>query len=121
MNDSLRATSLCTTLKRRLERKDGLLVPGVPNALLARMVEDAGFEAVYLTGAGLANAHLGVPDIGLTTLTELAEHVTAIRDAVSLPLIVDADTGCLLQQADLSIYDPGEELTPETFLEGMGR
>ncbi|MEE8435356.1 MAG: oxaloacetate decarboxylase [bacterium] len=93
MNDSLGATSLCTTLKRRLERKDALLVPGVPNALLARMVEDAGFEAVYVTGAGVANAHLGVPDIGLTTLTELAEHVTAIREAVSLPLIVDADTG----------------------------
>ncbi|MCH8074881.1 MAG: oxaloacetate decarboxylase [SAR324 cluster bacterium] len=98
MNDSLKATSLstaslCTALKRRLERKDALLVPGVPNALLARMVEDAGFEAVYVTGAGVANAYLGVPDIGLTTLTELAEHVTAIREAVSLPLIVDADTG----------------------------
>jgi len=92
-NDSQHATSLCTTLKRRLERKDALLVPGAPNALLARMVEDAGFEAVYVTGAGVANTYLGVPDIGLTTLTELADHVTAIREAVSLPLIVDADTG----------------------------
>jgi 2,3-dimethylmalate lyase len=61
--------------------------------LAAKITEDIGFEAVYVTGAGIANTYLGVPDIGLVTLTELAEHVAAIRDAVVLPLIVDADTG----------------------------
>lgn len=70
-----------------------LMVPGAANALAARLIEDAGFEAVYVTGAGVANTYLGVPDIGLLTLTELLGHVSAIRDAVGVPLIVDADTG----------------------------
>jgi 2-methylisocitrate lyase-like PEP mutase family enzyme len=56
-------------------------------------VEDAGFDAVYVTGAGIANTYLGAPDIGLVTLTELRATVEAIADAVDLPLIVDADTG----------------------------
>jgi 2-methylisocitrate lyase-like PEP mutase family enzyme len=69
------------------------VLPGAPNALTARLVEDAGFDAVYVTGAGIANTFLGVPDIGLLTLTELTAHVAAIREAVRIPLIVDADTG----------------------------
>lgn len=85
--------SLCTALKQELAARSGLLVPGVPNALLARIVEDAGFRAVYVTGAGVANSYLGAPDIGLLTLTEMADHVSAIRQAVALPIIVDADTG----------------------------
>lgn len=85
--------SLCAQLKQELEARNGLLVPGVPNALLARIVEDAGFGALYVTGAGVANAYLGAPDMGLLTLTEMADHVSAIRQAVSLPIIVDADTG----------------------------
>ncbi len=82
-----------TRLKDLVSRREALTVPGVPNALFARVVEDLGFSAVYLTGAGLANMHLGAPDIGLTTVTEVASTVAAIADAVSLPIIVDADTG----------------------------
>ncbi|MEV4177948.1 isocitrate lyase/PEP mutase family protein [Nonomuraea sp. NPDC049709] len=70
-----------------------LVVPGAANALTARVIEDCGFESVYVTGAGLANTHLAVPDIGLLTFSELVAHVAAIREAVSVPLIVDADTG----------------------------
>jgi 2-methylisocitrate lyase-like PEP mutase family enzyme len=80
-------------LKALLARRAAITVPGVANALFARVVEDLGFEAVYVTGAGVANMLLGAPDIGLTTLTEVAETVAAIADAVSIPLIVDADTG----------------------------
>ena len=70
-----------------------LVVPGAANALAARLVEEAGFEAVYVTGAGVANSFLGVPDIGLLSLPQLVAHVAAMREAVELPLIVDADTG----------------------------
>jgi 2-methylisocitrate lyase-like PEP mutase family enzyme len=70
-----------------------LVVPGAANALTARLAEEAGFEAVYVTGAGIANTFLGVPDIGLLSLPEIAAHVAAMREAVDLPLIVDADTG----------------------------
>lgn len=70
-----------------------MLLPGAANALTARVIEDAGFSALYVTGAGIANTYLGMPDIGLTTATEIADHVWRIRDAVSIPLIVDADTG----------------------------
>jgi 2-methylisocitrate lyase-like PEP mutase family enzyme len=70
-----------------------LLLPGVANALAARIVADQGFTAAYVTGAGIANTFLGVPDIGLVTVTELAEHVAAIRAVFPGPLVVDADTG----------------------------
>jgi 2-methylisocitrate lyase-like PEP mutase family enzyme len=70
-----------------------LLLPGVANALAARVVGDLGFPVAYVTGAGIANTFLGVPDIGLVTVTELAEHVAAIRDVFPGPLVVDADTG----------------------------
>lgn len=70
-----------------------LLVPGAANALTARVIEETGFEAVYVTGAGVTNAFLGMPDLGLLSLSELARHVSAMADAVSLPLLVDADTG----------------------------
>src|SRR4029077_3032096 len=80
-------------LKDLLARRAAVTVPGRANALFARVIEDLGFEVVYVTGAGIANMHLGAPDIGLTTLTEIANTVAAIADSVSLPLIVDADTG----------------------------
>lgn len=80
-------------LKHAISERRALLVPGAANALTARVIEDLGFEAVYLTGAGLANTELGVPDIGLVTLTELARATDAIAGATTLPLIVDADTG----------------------------
>ena len=68
-------------------------LPGVPNAALARQVERAGFEALYVSGAGLANMTAGVPDIGLLTLTEVAQLAGYVADAVTIPAIVDADTG----------------------------
>jgi 2-methylisocitrate lyase-like PEP mutase family enzyme len=87
------ANPLNERLRARLAERNAMLVPGAPNALTARIIEDAGFEAAYVTGAGIANAFLGSPDIGLVTASELAEHVAAIRDAVEIPLIIDADTG----------------------------
>lgn len=80
-------------LKNLMARRAAVTLPGAANAMFARVIEDLGFDAIYVTGAGVANMSLGVPDIGLTTLTEVAETVTAISDTVSLPLLVDADTG----------------------------
>jgi 2-methylisocitrate lyase-like PEP mutase family enzyme len=80
-------------LRAKLEERRGLLVPGAANALAARIIEDLGFEAVYLTGAGATNSFLGLPDLGFITLTEIAQHTTAIREAVEIPIVVDADTG----------------------------
>ena len=80
-------------LKAMMAERRALISPGAPNAMTARIIADLGFEAVYVTGAGVTNFELGVPDLGLITLTELAEAVTRMRDAVELPLIVDADTG----------------------------
>jgi 2-methylisocitrate lyase-like PEP mutase family enzyme len=80
-------------LRALLQREKGVLVPGAPNALAARIIADLGFAAVYLTGAGLTNMHLGLPDLGFMDLTMVAEHTMAIRGVVDLPLIVDADTG----------------------------
>jgi len=71
-----------TRLKSILARRTATLMPGAANALFARIVEDLGFEACYVTGAGIANMHLGAPDIGLTTLTEVANHVAAMADAM---------------------------------------
>ena len=85
--------NLAKTLRAKILERRGLLVPGVANALAARVVEDLGFEAVYLSGAGLTNTLWGMPDLGFITLSELAQHTAAIREAVNLPLIVDADTG----------------------------
>jgi len=84
---------LTTMLKSLLARREAAILPGAANGLFARIIEDLGYEAVYVTGAGIANMYLGAPDIGLTTLTEIANHVAAISDAVALPLLVDADTG----------------------------
>ena len=80
-------------LRTMLSPGAALLLPGVANALAARIVADQGFTAAYVTGAGIANTFLGVPDIGLVTVTELAQHVAAIRAAFPGPLVVDADTG----------------------------
>ncbi len=85
--------SLPSRFKSIVARRSATILPGAPNALFARVIEDLGFEAAYVTGAGIANMHLGAPDIGLITLTELSETVMRISDAVALPLVVDADTG----------------------------
>jgi 2-methylisocitrate lyase-like PEP mutase family enzyme len=101
-----------------------VLLPGAANALTARVIEDAGFSAVYVTGAGIANTYLGMPDIGLTTATEIADHVWRIRDAVSIPLIVDADTGYgnalnvqrtvrLLERAGASAIQLEDQVSPK--------
>jgi len=80
-------------LRDMLARDRGVLLPGAPNALAARVIADLGFKAIYLTGAGLTNMHLGLPDLGFMDLSQVADHTMAIRDVVDLPLIVDADTG----------------------------
>lgn len=68
-------------------------LPGVPNASMARQVEQAGFKAVYVSGAGLANCTAGLPDVGLLTLNEVVTLAGFVARAVSIPAIVDADTG----------------------------
>jgi methylisocitrate lyase len=78
---------------RELIAKGAIMLPGVPNAAMARQVERIGFEAVYLSGAGMANATAGVPDIGLLTLTEVVQLAGYVARAVKIPAIVDADTG----------------------------
>jgi 2-methylisocitrate lyase-like PEP mutase family enzyme len=90
--------SVSVTPHRRLRERiasgaSPLLLPGAPNALTARVLEEAGFEAVYLSGAGVANSFLGSPDIGLLSFPEIVAHLAATRDVVDLPLVVDADTG----------------------------
>jgi methylisocitrate lyase len=78
---------------RELIAKGPVMLPGVPNAATARQVERAGFDAVYVSGAGMANATAGVPDIGLLTMTEVVRLAEYIANAVAIPAIVDADTG----------------------------
>jgi 2-methylisocitrate lyase-like PEP mutase family enzyme len=80
-------------LRKALTPGAALILPGVANAIAARVVADCGFSAAYVTGAGIANTYLGIPDNGLVTLSELTDHVAAIREAFTGPLMVDADTG----------------------------
>jgi 2-methylisocitrate lyase-like PEP mutase family enzyme len=81
------------TLRERLKSPKILLAPGVYDALSALLAEQAGFEALYLSGASLAHTRLGRPDIGLVTGSEVENTVANIRERIGLPLIVDADTG----------------------------
>jgi methylisocitrate lyase len=78
---------------RQLIDRGIVALPGVPNASMARQVEQAGFEAVYVSGAGLANCTAGLPDIGLLTLNEVVTLAGFVARAVKIPAIVDADTG----------------------------
>jgi 2-methylisocitrate lyase-like PEP mutase family enzyme len=82
-----------TSLKTLLARPQALLAPGVYDALSALVAEQAGFEALYLSGASIAYTRLGRSDVGLTTATEVAQTLAHITDRVRLPVIVDADTG----------------------------
>src|SRR5579864_2859107 len=78
---------------RDLLRRDGMIVaPGAYDCITARLIEQAGFHAVYMTGAGTA-ATLGYPDYGLVTMSEMADNAGRIAAAVSVPVIADADTG----------------------------
>ena len=81
------------SLRERLRRKPILVAPGVYDALGALLAEQAGFEALYVTGAGIAYTRLGRPDIGLVSASEVENTLANIRERVALPLIVDADTG----------------------------
>ena len=81
------------TLKTRLASADIVLAPGIYDALSALVAEQAGFEALYLSGASIAYTRLGRSDIGLTTFTEVEDTLARITERVRLPVIVDADTG----------------------------
>lgn len=81
------------SLKQRLEQASPVLAPGVYDALSALVAEQSGFEALYLSGASIAYTRLGRSDVGLTTYTEVADTLARITERVSLPVIVDADTG----------------------------
>ncbi|HUP98271.1 MAG TPA: oxaloacetate decarboxylase [Usitatibacter sp.] len=85
--------SLNKVLRRELRRGAGHIMPGAANALAGRVIEAAGHKMMMVSGAAVANTYLGVPDIGLVSVTELASHVAAVRDAVNIPILADADTG----------------------------
>src|SRR6185312_3959853 len=76
-----------------IEGGEMVLAPGCYDALSARLVEEAGFHAAYMTGFGTAASRLGRPDVGLLTLTEMADNARRIAHAVEIPVIADADTG----------------------------
>ncbi len=80
-------------LRTILGRPRVALMPGVADALSARLVEEAGFEVCYLSGAAVANAQFGVADVGLVTATEMAEQTRRVVSATALPVLVDGDTG----------------------------
>jgi 2,3-dimethylmalate lyase len=82
-----------TRLRSLLERPGLLMAPGVADALNARLVAQAGFDAIYMTGSGTSVSRLGMPDIGLLSVTEMVDNAGRIADASGLPLISDADTG----------------------------
>lgn len=94
MKEDLTSTSRPgSVLKEKINQRRGLMVAGAANALAARLIQQLGFEAVYLSGAGITNTFYGIPDLGFISLADLAQHTAATRDAVELPIIVDADTG----------------------------
>ncbi len=80
-------------LRELLAREETLMVPGACNPLTAKLIEQAGFEAVYMTGAGVTTEMLGLPDIGLATLSEMALTAKHLSNSVKIPVIADADTG----------------------------
>jgi 2-methylisocitrate lyase-like PEP mutase family enzyme len=96
------------TLRDRLNRAPILVAPGVYDGLTALLAEQAGFEALYLSGAAVAYTRLGRPDIGLSTMSEMADTMALIRDRVSLPVIIDADTGfgnALNARRTMTVYE----------------
>jgi 2-methylisocitrate lyase-like PEP mutase family enzyme len=95
-------------LKARLARKPILLAPGVYDALTASLATEAGAESLYLSGAAIAYTRLGRPDIGLVSLSEVADTIALIRDRVATPMIVDADNGygnALNMQRTMRIFE----------------
>ncbi len=95
-------------LKQRLTQDEILVAPGVFDGLTAALAAQAGFEALYLSGAAVAYTRLGRPDIGLTSVTEMADTMTMVADRVDLPVIIDADTGfgnALNAQRTMRLYE----------------
>jgi 2-methylisocitrate lyase-like PEP mutase family enzyme len=86
-------TSRASRLRQILKAGGPGVVPGATDCFTAKLIEQAGFPGVYVTGGGAANAYLGAPDIGLVTLNELANQAERISDAVTVPVIADCDTG----------------------------
>lgn len=82
-----------TKLRKLIEGEDILLCPGTYDPLMAKLIKQLGFEAMYMTGAGISHSTLAMPDLGLTTMTEMVHRATLLADASELPLICDADTG----------------------------
>ena len=80
-------------LRQALAGERAVMAPGVVDAMYARLVTEAGFEAMYMTGAGTSATRLGYPDVGLLTMTEMVDNATRIADASDVPLIADADNG----------------------------
>ena len=85
--------SLAGALRERLARDEILVVPGAFDALTGRLLERAGFEALYRGGYAASAAAFGLPDLGITSSTEMVDHARRLCSAVSLPVIADADTG----------------------------
>ncbi|MDP5333995.1 MAG: isocitrate lyase/phosphoenolpyruvate mutase family protein [Paracoccaceae bacterium] len=96
------------SLRARLTAPEILIAPGVYDGLTATLAEQAGFEALYLSGAAVAYTRLGRPDIGLTSVSEMADTMALIRDRTALPVIIDADTGfgnALNAQRTMRVYE----------------
>jgi 2-methylisocitrate lyase-like PEP mutase family enzyme len=96
------------SLKTRLASDEILVAPGVFDALTAALAAQAGFEALYLSGAAVAYTRLGRPDIGLTSVSEMTDTMALIRDRVDIPVIIDADTGfgnALNAQRTMRLYE----------------
>ncbi|MFC3612306.1 oxaloacetate decarboxylase [Lutimaribacter marinistellae] len=96
------------TLRKRLSLESILVAPGVYDGLTSALAAEAGFEALYLSGAAVAYTRLGRPDIGLTSATEMADTMALIADRVDLPVIIDADTGfgnALNAQRTMRMYE----------------
>ena len=112
------------TFKTMLEERRAVLVPGAANALSGRIIEALGFEAIYVTGAGVTNMALGLPDLAFIDLTQIAQFTASIREVTELPLIVDADTGFgnainvghsvrVLERAGASAIQIEDQLSPK--------
>ena len=112
------------TLSERLQQPELLVAPGCYDALSALLIERAGFEAAYVSGASIAYTRFGRPDIGLVSFSEVADCVAAIRERVAIPLIVDIDTGFgnalnvqrtvkLLARAGASALQLEDQVTPK--------
>ena len=86
-------TARRAALRALVAKKQGLVVPGAYDGISARLVQDAGFPAVYMTGYGTAASRLGLPDLGFAGLGEMADHARNLAGVLDVPMIADADTG----------------------------